>query len=473
MRSIINKFSIVAIAGVVAMTGCSKEFTEKVPNDAITIDAALSTEAGLDNALSGTYASLRTANLYGRNFPVTGDLMADNSFVETKNSGRYITQYNYTFIASDGVFSGMWSNAYRGIMRANQIINATTTGANVAKIKAQALAVRALLYFKLVNIYAKPYTEDPSALGVPIILTYDPYKLPTRNTVAEVYGQIVNDLQAAFAAAPDYRGSVYLSKYAIEGLLSKVYLYMGDNPKAKAAAKDVIDNGGFTLLSAGNFTSYWADPMGEASKGETLFEVDADVVNNNGFDDLGGIYINGYQDIYASSQLTSLYSTTDVRLNLFVAGNTKSGAPAMKVNKYSNAQNADRDNPKVMRLSEVYLIAAEASLPANEADALMYLNMLMAQRDPAFIGYASTGAALLADIVQERRKELAFEGDRFYDMNRLKQTITRVQNGGAITAGAGNVNLTIPYPDNRRVGPIPQAEIQANVNIASQQNPGY
>jgi hypothetical protein len=145
----------------------------------------------------------------------------------------------------------------------------------------------------------------------------------------------------------------------------------------------------------------------------------------------------------------------------------------MKVKKYSNAQNADRDNPKVMRLSEVYLIAAEASLPANEADALMYLNMLMAQRDPAFIGYASTGAALLADIVQERRKELAFEGDRFYDMNRLKQTITRVPNGGAIQAGTGNVNLTIPYPDNRRVGPIPQAEIQANLNIAGQQNPGY
>ena len=473
MRSIINKYSIIAIAGLVTMTGCSKEFTEKVPYDAITIDAALSTESGLDNALNGVYASLRTANLYGRNFPVTGDLMADNSFVETKNSGRYITQYNYTFIASDGVFTNMWSNSYRAIMRANQIINATTTGANVAKIKAQALAVRALLYFKLVNIYAKPYTEDPSALGVPIVLTYDPYKLPTRNTVAEVYGQIVSDLQAAIAADPDYRGSVYLSKYAIEGLLAKVYLYMGDNPKAKAAAKDVIENGGFTLLSAADFNSYWADPMGETTKGETLFEVDADVVNNNGFDDLGGIYINGYQDIYASSQLTSLYSASDVRLNLFVSGNTKAGPAAMKVKKYSNAQNADRDNPKVMRLSEVYLIAAEASLPANEADALMYLNMLMAQRDPAFVGYASTGTALLADIVQERRKELAFEGDRFYDMNRLKQPITRVQNGGAITAGAGNVNLTIPYPDNRRVGPIPQSEIQANVNIASQQNPGY
>ena len=473
MKKITNKFSIIFSAVVVVLSGCSKEFTEKVPFDAIPINAALSTESGLDNALNGNYASLRTANLFGRNFPVTGDLMADNSFVETKNSGRYLTQYNYTSIANDGVFTGMWSSSYRGIMGANQIINATITGGNVATIKAQALAIRALLYFKLINIYAKPYTEDPTALGVPIVLTYDPYKLPTRNTVTEVYGQIVNDLQAAFAGAPDYRGSVYLSKYAIEALLAKVYLYMGDNLKAKAAAKDVIDNGGFTLLSAADFNSYWADPMGETSKGETLFEVDADVVNNNGFDDLGGIYINGYQDLYASSQLTSLYSASDVRLNWFVAGNTKSGAAAKKVNKYSNAQNGDRDNPKVMRLSEVYLIAAEASLTSSESDALMYLNMLMAQRDPAFTGYTSTGAALLADIVQERRKELAFEGDRLYDLNRLKQTITRVQNGGAIPAGTGNVNLTITYPDNRRVGPIPQNEIQANINIASQQNPGY
>ena len=197
------------------------------------------------------------------------------------------------------------------------------------------------------------------------------------------------------------------------------------------------------------------------------------MVNNNGFDDLGGIYENGYKDIYASSQLYALFSPTDVRNYLFVPGTTKNGAAAIVVNKYQNAGNDNRDNIKVMRLSEVYLVAAEASLPASEADAKTYLNDLVTQRDTAFAGYTSSGAALLNDIVQERRKELALEGDRLFDLNRLKQTITRVQNPGSIQAGPGNVNLVITYTDYRRIAPIPQSETQANTNIAGQQNPGY
>ena len=121
--------------------------------------------------------------------------------------------------------------------------------------------------------------------------------------------------------------------------------------------------------------------------------------------------------------------------------------------------------------AEVYLIAAEASLPGNETDARSYLNDLMSMRDPAFAGYVSTGAQLLNDIVQERRKELAFEGDRFYDLNRLKRPIARSTNPGAIAAGTGNVNLNIPYPDTRRVAPIPQQEIVLDPKL--QQNKNY
>lgn len=473
MKKILNNISLPAFIILFVFAGCSKDFTDKKPNDAIAISTALSTEANLANAMNGVYSEMRAVGVYGRDFPVIGDLMADNSFIETKNSNRYLTQYNYTFIAADGVFDGIWKNCYTTIMRANQIINADITGGNVKAIKAQAYGVRGLMYFKLVNLYARPYTDDPNSLGVPIVLTYDPYNLPTRSKVGDVYTQIISDLKAGFADGPAYTKSVTLSKYAIEGLLARVYLYMGDNTNAKSAAVDVITNGGFTLLTPSDFNNYWSDPSGRQDKLETLFEIDADVVNNNGFNDLGGIYENGYQDIYASSQLDSLFDSTDVRNSLFIQGNTKSGASAVLVNKYPNAANDNRDNIKVMRLSEVYLIAAEASLPANEPDAKMYVNDLVVQRDPTSAGYTSSGAALLSDIVQERRKELAFEGDRFFDLNRLKQTITRVQNLGSIQTGPGNVNLVVPYTDYRRIAPIPQSEIQANSNIASQQNPGY
>src|SRR6185436_14283152 len=116
------------------------------------------------------------------------------------------------------------------------------SGGNVAAIKAEAYAIRGLVYFKLINIFAKPYTEDHNALGVPLVLDYDPYNLPARSTVGQIYQQIVNDLKAGFQDGPDYVNSTRFSKYAIEALLAKVYLYMGDNTNALAAAKDVIDN---------------------------------------------------------------------------------------------------------------------------------------------------------------------------------------------------------------------------------------
>ncbi|HEY2721768.1 MAG TPA: RagB/SusD family nutrient uptake outer membrane protein [Chitinophagaceae bacterium] len=461
-------YYLILIAASLSVISCKKSYLEQKPFDSLTPDQALSSASGLTNAVNGAYSDLRAVALFGRDFPIIGDLMADNTYVETKNSGRYLIQYNYSVSSSDGIASEEWSTAYTGIMRGNRIIDADVSGTDVPPIKAEAYAIRALLYFKLVTLFAKPYTDDPSALGVPLVLHYDPYALPTRNTVQDVYTQIVSDLQKAFADGPDYGNSSRFSKYAMEGLLAKVYLYMGDNTDAKAAAVDVINNSGFTLVDPADYNGYWADPSFRTDMVETMFEVDADVINNNGFDDFAGMYFDGYSDIYASSDLYNLYSNTDVRQSVIQAGNTKGGAAAYVVVKFPNATNADRDNIKVLRLSEVYLIAAEASLPGDESDALTYLNDLVAQRDPSFAGYSSTGAALLSDIVTERRKELAFEGDRFSDLNRLKMPINRVSNPGAIPAP-----LSIAYPSDIRLAPIPLIEIQANPNIAGQQNPGY
>ncbi len=472
MKPINHTFLIAAVSILLVITGCKKSFLDKAPSDSLLSDQALNTVDGLKDALNGAYSAMRSATLFGRDFPVIGDLQADNTFVETKNSGRYLSQYNYSVVVNDGVVGEMWNSSYLVILRANRILETKLTGADVDKVKAEAYAIRALMYFKLVNIYAKPYTDDPSSPGVPLILKYDPFLYPARNTVKEVYTQIVADLTAAVPLAPDYTNSVRLSKYAIKAILGKVYLYMGDNTNAATTAVDVISNSGFQLTTPANYQAFWGSPAIRTDKLETLFEVDADVINNNGFDDLGGIYINGYQDLYVSKQLVALYTTTDIRNTVLVNGVTKSGATAVLVNKYPNAQNGDRDNLKVIRLSEVYLIAAEASLPGNEPVALNYLNALAGKRDPGFT-YSSTGAALLNDIITERRKELAFEGDRFYDLNRLKQAIARVSNAGAIPAGTANINLAVPYSDYRRIAPIPQGEIQVNKNIAGQQNQGY
>jgi hypothetical protein len=112
----------------------------------------------------------------------------------------------------------------------------------------------------------------------------------------------------------------------------------------------------------------------------------------------------------------------------------------------------------------MYLIAAEASLPADETSAKTYVNYITSRRNASAI--TSTGAQLFEDIINERRKELAFEGDRYLDLMRLKRDVVRSNN---YPSSARN----IPYSNSRRILPIPQAEIDANPAIKGQQNPGY
>jgi hypothetical protein len=474
MRTIINKYILGSAVVVLTLGSCSKKFITKSPNDQLLFDQAFDNTAALQGALNGAYNQLGQVGVYGRDLPVVGDLMADNVYVQAKNSNRYLAQWAYNVTSQNSVPGDAWTQCYGAILRANQIIDAKLTGADVAPIKAQAYGIRALMYFKLVTYFATPYTVDSSALGVPVTLHYSPFALPTRSSVGTVYNQIVHDLDSAILIAPDYSNSITLSHYSLEALLARTYLYMGNYALAKSTAEDVINNSGFSLVDASDLVTFWGDPGVKSDQIEVMFEINQDVLVNNGFDDLGGIYYNGYADLYCSDQLYQLYSGTDARQQLIQPGHTKAGASAWSVRKFPNAQSADRDNLKVIRLAEVYLIGAEAAARTNDVlNAQGWLNDLMASRDPAFGGYADNGQALIDDIILEKRKELAFEGDRFFDLNRLQLPINRGKDPGALQAGANDASLSIPWPDSRRVAPIPNAEIQANANIAKQQNPGY
>lgn len=467
MKKIFNK-SIIFILLVSVFASCKKDFLTLTPYTSLSPAQALGTEADLKVALNGAYAGLRNTDLFGRTVPVAGDEYADNAYVSVKNSGRYIQFNTYAITVADGNVGGFWTAAYNTILRANNIINSSLTGtANISQYKGEAYAIRALCYFYLVRYFAKPYTDDPNALGVPIILTYDINQKAARNTVGEVYTQILSDLDKAYANMTQFSSSGQFSKYAARALQAKVYLYKGDNANAKTAALDVINNSGFTTINTTNWATYWGSGAVRTDKLETLFEVSADNLNNNGFDALTNIYNQaGYGDLLCSNDLYALYSLTDVRLTAGYTTGTRGGVAAIFVQKYKNPNgSADPDDTKIMRLSDVYLIAAEASLPADETSARTYLNYVVTRRDPAFTGYISTGAQLLSDIITERRKELAFEGDRYGDMNRLKKDISRNAANYPPTA------LSLPYSDFRRLFPIPQAELDPNPNM--KQNSGY
>jgi hypothetical protein len=465
----ISIYNLLVVAVVITtFASCKKSFLELKPPTSLTPESALSTEAGMQVAVRGMYAGLRNVDVFGRTLPIIGDVMADNAYQSAQNTNRYTFFNNVNGLTVlDGNVRDIWTNIYAVILRANNIINADIPSTpNVNQYKGEAYAVRALCYFYLVRYYARPYSDNPAGPGVPIITTYQADLKPARNTVAEVYDLMIKDLDQAYSLMTLFVNSSQFSKYAAKGLQAKIYLNKNDKAAAKAAAQDVIANSTFTVVPAATYVAYWASPAIRTDKVETLFEVSSDAVGNLQFDALSYIYSqNGnYGDFLLSDATYALYAAGDVRKNLYKTGFRPAGVPVVFVEKYPSILD-DRSDTKVLRLSEMYLIAAEASLPASEADALTYVNYITARRGAAPI--ASSGNQLFEDIITERRKELALEGDRYNDLQRLKRDIVRT------TPNYPAAALSIPYSDYKRVLPIPQTEMDANPEIRPQQNTGW
>lgn len=482
------QFLLLPILLLTGITSCKKSFYDLEPYDALPVNSAIQSDADLNVAVNGMYASLRDVDLYGRTLPVKGDLAADNVYLRTGNSGRYLVFRDFNQTVANAEAQNVWTAAYGVIKNANQVISSDLASSPVVdELKGEAYAVRALMFFELVRNFAHPYTVAPNDPGVPIVTVYDQNALPGRNTVQEVYTQIINDLNQAYSLISLNQGesitisatqtsrlmtSEYISKYAAKGLLAKVYLTMGNWQGARDAALDVVNNSGFSLVSADDYVGFWADPGARTDGVETLFEVSSDASANLSSNQLSAFYEQppiGYGDLWITNDLYSQYSATDVRTDVILTGSV-SGQTIYINNKYSNTANpSDKDNIKVLRYADVVLILAEAYAGLNdEANALAYLNMVAQERDPSFAGYNSSSAQLKADIINERRKELAFEGDRYWDLMRLNLPIT-----GHIK----NQNPYTPFPiavdDTRRIFPIPQVEVDVNPNIRGQQNPGY
>ena len=464
---IINLAKIMGIVALVAVMSCKETFLDVKPGDSVPFATAIKTESEMQGAVNGMYAALRSANLYGRSIPLLGDLMADNVYVSASNSNRYIAHGAYTVNNLNGDASGIWVSGYNAILRANQIIDAPVTPETAIskQLKGEAYAIRGLLLFDLVRHFGKPFTVDPNALGVPIITKFDPNLKPPRNSVKDVYTQVIADLGQAATLMTIKKSPNNMSSSGAKAILARVFQYQADWDKALTTALDVIQTSGNKFVASTAYVDYWKNPVTVAAS-ETIFEINADNVNNVGFDALAYIYDQtGYGDMLCDTSLYNLYRPADVRKSLLVVGK-RGGADAIIVNKYPNSTNTnEKDELKVVRFAEMHLIAAEAYYnKADEVNALKYLNNIAIQRETGFIGYISKGTDILNDILNERRKELAFEGHRFWDHARLKLPIKR-------SAYYPTTARAIAADDARRIQPIPQAELDANKAMV--QNPGY
>ncbi|MDR6782902.1 hypothetical protein ABIE26_000610 [Pedobacter africanus] len=473
---------------VLSFSACKKEFLEVDPQQQTAVDMVVIDLPSTKAAVMGTYALLQSAAYYGRSMVIYPEVMSDNLYISRRNSNRYTAYDQYNAAANDSRSAETWNILYRTIVNANIIISKgellnvpETQKAEVNHLIGEAYTLRALAHFDLLRLYALPYNATAAAghIGIPVVNKSGTSKedviSPSRNTVKEGYTQVVNDLVKAAtlmpAAAPvgfAASNKGHITHYAAKALLARVYLYMEDWANAETLATEVITGNKYTLLSNANYVS-GATNFRNQNNSETIFEIVYNTTSNLGTDALVAFLLQGasYGDGLATDDLYNKYTATDVRRG-FMAKSKRSGSggedPAVIINKYNNTTTYE-EGVKVIRLSEAYLIRAEARARQTGKDALAAadLDAVAKRADTAKPTTTETGTALQALILLENRKEFAFEGHRLFDLTRNKQNFTKYRADGA--------TIAVPNTSLRTILPIPLAEMNSNPNM--EQNEAY
>jgi len=461
--------SILFMATMLYSTSCSEEFLDLTPQQSLADSDFLLTFNDFEVAIIGGYDQMQNSDWYGRYVPLVADVMGED-VKQNASANRAKEWAEFNGNPTDFIPEEIWAELYEGINIANRMINSsfeppTAIADDFNQIIGEAYAIRGLAHFDLVKLFAQHYTftADASHPGIPIVTEFDQTAKPSRNTVAEVYAQVISDFEMAEQLMTQDNGSGRFSREAVQGLLSRVYLYMENYAQAEAYATQVINSGKYSLVSAANYPTQFLD----GNSSEAIFEIRFDLVDNPGSDHLGGMYKeSGYGDYLPAEDLLNIIPDEDVRKTMFREDLNLGGIyGTLRVDKYpSEGSVIGSDNIPVIRLSEVYLNRAEARAKAgNDTGAQEDLNLIRQRGWADAPAVTVTGDALITEILNERRIELSFEGHGIHDIVRNKMDVVREDCTSPV--------CTVTYPNARFILPIPVEETDVNPNIA--QNPEY
>lgn len=491
-----------------SLSSCVNDWLDVAPSDGTDADAALTSSSDLDAARTGMYKALKgnssLVDYYGQQFFVYGDVHAGDDYqynnLGGSNRASFYYDMNYQtaseFTSSTSSSNVAWKSPYIVIGRANRIIAAAEGGAlsdaaeakaTIDQYAAEAKVLRALAHFDLVRIYGKPYTEDQGAsLGVPLVTeVLESNAKPARSTVAEVYTQVVKDLTEAISsnALATETEPGYVSVWGAKAILSRVYLNMGDYANALSVAEDIIKNSGAALWTRDQYFKAW--DASTPNESEFLFRLNvAGSDDNNDLNGIGNLQQrDGYKEMVATKKFVDMLTSDpkDVRNDMFLPAKAEKEVAVYGTNKVFlnklRGQGGDLRNVTIVpiiRLSEVYLTAAECAFRNNDkTKAVEYLNDLVKNRTTTEASLATVDNITLDRILIERRKELIGEGQRYFDALRNNETITRytseADKGWHQTLSKEAQSFNRDY--FKAIAAIPQAEINANPNI--KQNTGY
>lgn len=486
------KYLAMAAVLVLGLSAC-EGFLDTVPTNAVVDKNAMVTLADAGVACNGLYTPLKYYTLYGTYIPYMGDLRADNIYPRSADgTGAVIYTWQYESTQSS-YFGTLWENYYNVIMRCNTFIEnidaceASSSGDILLKedYTGQAYAVRALCYFDLARLYGQTYTFDNGAsLGAVILTeTVGPAEAhQPRSTVAQTYEQVLNDLDKAKGLLSRSVNLGHFNYWAARLLEARVYLYMGRFSEALTAATDVINNSPYKLVDNAGYAAYWGQEGNLESVLELLVSVQGDIDSDGGFYTM---YHNLWFDdpnsgasLIPTLKWRNLFTLTpnDVRGQMIQyddpeTGAKKSGEYWLRkfIGNKDQGYTFRRNNPRVLRITEAWLIAAEAALATGDTGAASrYLNTIRKRADAS-----ATDVTATAELIQiERQKEFIGEGHRFFDVMRTGGEFIRDLNADPRDfAGGAAYNHNLKPGDTKAVMPISSDERVSYPEL--QQNPGY
>ncbi len=427
------------------------------PEAAISDGVAISNAGALTAAVNGLYDRLQTGYYNGKSF-FLGDVSSDIS-QSVGTWDFYREMDTYAVSPDNNEVRDLFSFIYQVVNQANNIIAgapnvADATQAQKDRALGEAHFARALAFFDAALIWGGiPGVYGNQGISLPLEPARQAVELP-RASLQETYAQIGADLQQALNLLPDTGGPARLTKAAARALLARYHLYLKNYEQAENFATQVISDTKFQLVA--DYTTIFSSK----NTAESIFEMQFDNTDQSTvrFWYVPGA-IGGRGELAAHEEFYNAISDTDDRKKLYAFDNV---ARFFYPTKYIKAGNID--NVHVLRIAEMYLIRAEAKFFTGKGDAVNDLNAVRTRAKLPPLDAINS----IDDILNERKVEFAFEGQRWFDLVRTGKALQVLASVPRKNSPGAPAALT---DARRQVFPIPSVEINSNRNTA--QNDAY
>jgi len=509
-------------------TACDDDLLEPFTPGSLTEDVAIKTSGDLARLLNSSLNFMTDRADY-----VFSSIYTDEAAPGSNNGGQGISSdYIFLMNVANASANQIWNVNYAALARINRVIvfadqvvpKDAADEQLIMRTKAQALVLRAICHMKIMSYYSTDLSDNSALAGVLANRVITTSESPSRATNGEFYTLIHSDLNEAIDifnvnTAPAYSGpsnvaTYYPTKVLAQAMKARAYAFQKDYANAEVFADEVINNSGINLASSLTQYNQVFHSHNEPGNTEVIFRLKRTVQQNSQATNLHNGWVsvanrtNGSPFYEVSRGLfnhflgnnTSTITTTDYRLNnvCYLSGANSSivdpnyatstdvrNSDIIILQKHGGqfaTTSSGGYNPDFMvsRISEMYLIKAEARAFASDylgvASALQ--NIVNARyTSPVTVTVPTTPVEAWKAVLDERRKELCFEGFRFVDLKRLGSLANTgldrdaaEYNSSAWNFPGGNpVNL--PVTSFKFTLPIPVSELNANSGIA--QNPGY